>query len=136
MVLPRNPDDPDDPGGGGGAAPSGYGTPVFDKPFTKLDAASALDIIVYMNCSNVDDLRFSAYLFIDEVLQQVGTNNFLFDQSNSNAQGTMTLAAIVEGIGAGAHSCIVRVKNRETEGPLIVQPGSLLKISELRQAAR
>jgi alkyl hydroperoxide reductase subunit AhpF len=139
MVLPYSlPDDPNNPGGtgGGGGTPTTYGTIVFDKNFTKLDAASALDIIVYMNCSNVDDLRFSAYLFIDEVLQQVGSNNFLFDQSNSNAQGTMTLAAIIEGIAAGAHNCRVRVKNRETEGPLIVQGGSLLKISELRQAGR
>lgn len=135
MGLPTYPDDPTNPGNGG-ATPTSYGTIVFDLNFTKLDAASALDFTCYMNCYNQDDLRFSAYLFIDEVIYQVGTVNAVFDSTNSKGQQTMTLAAIVEGIAVGAHNCRVRVKNRETEGPLVVQGGSLIKINELRQGAR
>jgi hypothetical protein len=134
-MLPTYPDDPSNPGDGGGL-PTSYGTIVFDLNFTKLDATSALDFTCYMNCYNQDDLRFSAYLFIDEVIYQVGTVNAPFDLSNSKGQQTMTMAAIVEGITAGAHNCRVRVKNRETEGPLVVQAGSLIKINELRQGAR
>jgi hypothetical protein len=142
MAVPYQtlPDDPSDPGGGGGGGgtppPSSYGTVVFDLNFTKLDASSALDITCYMNCYNQDDLRYSAYLFVDDQLLQVGTTNAVFDQQNSKAQQTMTLVAIIQGIPAGAHNCKLRVKNRETEGPLVVQAGSLIKITELRQGAR
>jgi hypothetical protein len=141
MALPYQtlPDDPSNPGGGGGGTtppPSGYGTIVFDINFTKVDAASALDFTIYLNVYNQDDLRFSAYLFLDETLIQVGTTEAVFDNTNSKAQGTMTVASIVEGAGAGAHNLKIRIKNRETEGPLIVQAGSLVKITELRQGGR
>lgn len=143
MALPYQtlPDDPGGDGGGGGGGggttpPSSYGTIVFDFNFTKQDAASALDFIVYLNVYNLDDLQFGAFLFLDETLIQVGNNNFVFDKTNSKATGTMTLAGIFEGIAAGVHNCRLRVKNRETEGPLVVYAGSLIKITELRQGAR
>jgi len=137
MPLPDDPLDPSDPTPTPTpVSPSNYGTIVFDVNFTKQDAGSALDFTCYLNCYNVDDLRFSAYLFLDEVLVQVGTTNTILDNANSAAQQTMTLAAIVEGVGAGAHNTRLRIKNRETEGPLVVQAGSLIKITELRQGAR
>lgn len=140
MALPQQlPDDPGNPGSGGGGGtqpPTSYGTIVFDMGFTKADAGSALDLTAYLNCYNQDDLRFSAYMFLDETLVQVGTTNAIFDSSNSQAQQTMTMVAIIEGIAAGAHNFKLRVKNRETEGPLVVQAGSLIKITELRQGGR
>lgn len=144
MALPYQnlPDDPGDPGGGGGgsggppAGPSSYGTVIFNRAINKLDAGSALDIIVYLNVYSADDLRFSGYIFVDDTLVQVGTTNATYDEANSRGQGTMTLVAIAEGVSAGAHTVSVRVKNRENEAPLDVLPGSIIKVAELRQAGR
>lgn len=136
--LPDDPGNPGEPGGTPGTPPppSSYGTAVFEFPFTKADAESAVDITAYLNCYNQDDLRFSAYMFIDDTLVQVGTTNALYDQPGSQAQQTMTMVAILTGINAGPHNFQLRLKNRETEGPLIVMAGSLVKIAELRQGAR
>jgi hypothetical protein len=140
MARPILPDDPVDPtspgtgGGGGTPTPSTYGTLVMSVPITKLDAASSLDVTVYLNCVGSDDLIFGSYLFVDDVLQQVGNTNQVY--VGGNAASTMTMPAIISGIAAGARVVSLRVKNRETDGTLTIQAGSLMKVSELRQAAR
>lgn len=136
MSLPNDPTNPGGGGSGGGGAPASYGTPVWDINFQKLDAGSGVELLAYLNCYNQDDLRFSAYMFVDDTLVQVGTVNALFDQSNSQAQMTMTVVQIVDGLSTGQHNFKLRVKNRETEGPLVVQAGSLVKITEVRQGGR
>lgn len=136
--LPDDPNDPGDGGGSGGSPPpaTSYGTLIFNKAMTKVDASSALEIICYANLYCDDDLRFSGYIFIDDALVQVGGTNAIYDNQNSQGQGTMTLITIEEGVGAGNHTVSVRVKNRDPNKALNVLPGSILKITELRQAAR
>lgn len=136
--LPDDPGDPGDGGGTGGSPPpvASYGTLIFNKAMTKVDATSGLEILVYANLYCGDDLRFSGYLFVDDMLVQVGSTNAIYDNQNSQGQGTMTLVTIEDGIAAGPHTISVRVKNRDPGKPLHVLPGSILKITELRQAAR
>lgn len=138
IFLPDDPDNPGDGGGGGYTPPpaSSYGTLIFNQQITKLDDDSALDITCYLNVYSTDDLRYSAYLFIDNNLAQVGTTNNGFDGSTSRAQGTMTVVAIKEGVPKGAHTVSLRVKNRATNYALDIQAGSLMKVFELRQSAR
>lgn len=132
--------DPGDPGTppppGPPPPPSGYGTAIFTTAVTKLDAASALDIMVYLNCYSPDDLRFGCYIFIDDTLVQAGNYNLIFDQANSQAASTVTMLTIQDGVAAGAHTIGVRIKNLENEATLYVQGGSIIKITEMRQAGR
>ncbi|KQM23120.1 hypothetical protein ASE73_02535 [Sphingomonas sp. Leaf24] len=138
IFLPDDPDDPGDGGGGGYTPPpaSSYGTLIFNQAINKVDGDSALDITCYLNLYSTDDLRYSAYLFIDDELIQVGTTNAGYDGNPSRASGTMTVVAIREGVSAGAHTVSLRIKNRASNYPLDVQAGSLIKVCELRQGAR
>ena len=138
MGIPTDPTDPTGGAGGGGGGtqpPSSYGTLIFSQPFNKKDASSALEVVVYLNCAATDDLRFSAYLFLDGTLIQIGTYNLIFDNNPSSAQGTITMPVIQDGVAAGNHTITLRVLNRD-HASLTIIAGSLIKASELRNAAR
>lgn len=122
--------------GGGGGGYQGVGTNVFNIDHVKLDAASDLRILAYLNVSSADDLQFDGYIIVDGVVQQIGSQNLILDRTNSAGRATMTVFAYVAGLAAGTRNIIFSIANREPDSPLTVRAGSVIEVTELRNAAK
>lgn len=108
---------------------------IFDINFTKQEASSLLEVLVYANLASVDDLIFTAYLSVDGITRQNCTVRMIFDLNNSQATMPVTIPMFQSGLPAGVHRITFSIINNEPDGPLTLQQGAVIKITELKSAS-
>ncbi len=110
-------------------------TTVVAFDFVKLDAGSVLQVQMFAQCYNVDDLQFQGAIVIDGETRQRAIVRYPFDNSNSRGEGPVTPFAFLTGIPAGQRNIAFVLTSNETEGPTYVRAGSTLVVTELRAAS-
>lgn len=111
-------------------------TTVVSATYTKHEDDSLLEILVFGQFNSGDDLQFDASIVIDGTAYPAGSFNVTLDSLHSLGRAAMTPFVLVGGLPAGDHSVSFQVFDKEPDdGPLTVASGSVMKVTEYKQAA-
>lgn len=106
---------------------------VFSFQIYKEDADSLLEITIFAQCSNPDDIIFTSALSLDGTVVQRPEFKMIFD--GPTAKAPVTVMAIINAVPAGDHTVSWAITNQEADGALSVKVGSVMKVNEMRRAS-